>query len=135
MMPTFVAMVLRGDATREQAKDTGMAIVLVFLLVWVFRRQDAYIAVAISAHLMAMVAPQVFRPVAVIWFGLSHVIGTVVSRVLLAAIFFAVVTPIGLWRRMIGGDSLKLRAFKSGSGSVMKERNHTFVGKDLEQPY
>jgi hypothetical protein len=30
---------------------------------------------------------------------------------------------------------LKLRAFKASRGSVMLERNHTFVGKDLERPY
>ena len=132
---TFIARVLRGEATKEQAKDTGMAIVLVFLLLWVFRRKDGYIAAAITVHLINMVAPQLFRPFAVIWFGLSHVMGAVVSKVVLAAIFFLVVTPIALWRRMVGADSLKLKAFKAGSTSVMRERNHTFVGEDLEQPY
>jgi hypothetical protein len=131
----FFVRVLRGDATKEQAKDTGMALVLVFLLLWLYRRSNVYIGAAFAIHLVTMVVPQVFRPVAVIWFGLSHVLGTVASRVILAVIFFGVVTPIAVWRRAIGADSLKLKAFKAGSGSVMKERNHTFVGGDLEQPY
>ena len=37
-MKQFLSRVLRGDATREQAKDTGMALVLVFVLSWLFRR-------------------------------------------------------------------------------------------------
>jgi hypothetical protein len=131
----FFVSVLRGDATKEQAKDTGMALVLVFLFLWLYRRSDVYIGAAFAIHLVNMVVPQVFRPVAVVWFGLSHVIGTVASRVILAVIFFGVVTPIAVWRRAFGADSLKLKAFKAGSGSVMKERNHTFVGSDLEQPY
>ena len=131
----FVARVLRGDATREQAKDTGMALVLVSLLFWIARRTDGYIGAAIILHLVTMVVPQVFRPLAVLWFGLSHVMGTIVSKMILTIIFFGVVTPIGLWRRMVGADSLKLKAFKAGSASVMKERNHTFVAKDLERPY
>ena len=134
-MKVFLSRVLRGDATKEQAKDTGLAMVLVLLLFWVFRRGDGFVAGAIAAHLVTMVAPQMFRPIAVLWFGLSHLLGTVMSRVILTAIFFAVVTPIGLWRRMIGADSLRLKAFKAGSTSVMKERNYTFTGKDLEQPY
>jgi hypothetical protein len=50
-------------------------------------------------------------------------------------VFLFVVTPISLLRRWLGKDSLKLRDFKTGQGSVMVERNHTFVSKDLERPY
>lgn len=135
MMKAYLSRVVRGDSTKEQAKDTGMAMVLILLLFWVARHKDGYIGLAILIHLITMVAPQVFRPIAVLWFGLSHIMGIVASKVLLGIVFFAVVTPIGLWRRMSGADSLKLRAFKSGPGSVMKNRDHTFVGKDLEQPY
>ena len=112
-----------------------MAVVLVLLLLWLRGRRDVYIAVAILAHLITMAVPQFFRPLAVLWFGLSHVMGSVVSRVMLTLIFFLVVTPIALWRKAFGSDALKLKAFKQGRGSVMKQRHYTYVGKDLEQPY
>jgi hypothetical protein len=134
-MKAFLSRILRGDATREQAKDTGMALVLVFLLVWLLRRRDGYIGVALIVQLVTMTAPQVFRPLAVIWFGISHVMGAVASRVLLSIVFFVFVTPVGLWRRVMGADSLQLKSFGRGKESVMKVRNHTFVGQDLEQPY
>jgi len=135
MIRTLVSRVIRGDATSAQARDTGMAMVLVLLLLWAFRRADGYVLAAIFVHVVNMVVPKAFSPVAVVWFWLSHLLGTIASRVILTAIFFVVVTPIGLWRRMIGADSLKLKAFKVGKGSVMKERNHTFIGQDLKQPY
>ena len=53
----------------------------------------------------------------------------------MAIVFFLVVTPIGVWRRMIGADALQLKRFKTGSSSVMEQRNHRFTGKDLEKPY
>ena len=112
-----------------------MALVLVFLLVWLFRPRDGYIGVALVLHLVTMVAPQVFRPAAVVWFGLAHAMGTIASRVVLSIVFFVVVTPVGIWRRAIGADSLQLKSFGRGRESVMKVRNHTFVGKDLQQPY
>lgn len=135
MMKTFLLRVWRGDASKGQARDTGMAMVLVLLLLWVFRHWDGYISVAIGVHVVAMAAPQIFRPIAVIWFGLSHLMGGAASKVILTVVFFVVVTPVGLFRRLVGAESLKLRAFKSGSASVMEMRNHTYVGKDLEQPY
>jgi hypothetical protein len=134
-MKSFLSRVLGGDATRDQAKDTGMALVLILFIVWFFRRRDGYVLAALVLQVVTMTAPQVFRPLAVVWFGFSHVLGSVVSRVLLSVVFFVVVTPVGVWRRLTGADSLQLKAFGSGRDSVMKERNHTFVGKDLELPY
>jgi hypothetical protein len=134
-MKSFFSRVLKGDATRDQAKDTGMAMVLILFIIWFFRRRDGYILAALVMQVVTMAAPQVFRPLAVVWFGFSHLLGAVVSRVLLSVVFFVIVTPVGMWRRLTGADSLQLKAFGGGRGSVMKERNHTFVGKDLEQPY
>lgn len=112
-----------------------MAMVLVFLLAWLFRRRDGYIGVALVLHLVTMVAPQVFRPLAVVWFGISHVMGAIASRVVLSVVFFVFVTPVGVWRRVMGADSLQLKSFGRGRESVMKTRNHTYVAQDLEQPY
>ena len=62
-------------------------------------------------------------------------VGTVVSKILLTLVFFGVVTPTGVVRRLLRLDSLKLKEFKSGENSVMVIRNHTFTGKDIEKPY
>ena len=88
-----------------------------------------------SRVVVDMTFPQLYRPVAVLWLGLSHLLGTVVSKVLLTLVFFGVVTPIGLARKLLGIDSLKLKDFKSGENSVMVIRNHIFTGKDIEKPY
>ena len=84
---------------------------------------------------MNMTVPQIYKPIAVLWLGLSDLLGAVVSRILMSILFFAVVTPIGILRRLAGKDSLKLYAFKAGKDSVMLERNHTFIGRDLEKPF
>jgi hypothetical protein len=121
--------------TKDQSRDTGMAMVLLLLIVFATRKREGYLVGAMVLHVLNMVVPQMYRPVAVLWLGLSDVLGSVVSKILMSIVFFAVVTPIGILRRLLGKDSLKLRAFKASRGSVMLERNHTFVGKDLERPY
>jgi hypothetical protein len=126
---------LKINITRDHAKDTGMAMTLILLLLYRSFRQDAWLIAAILALLIDMTASQVYRPLAGVWFGLSHLLGIVTSRIILSIVFFGVVLPIGLLHRLSGRDPLNLKAFKAGSNSVMRERNHRFVAADLEKPY
>jgi len=121
--------------TKEQSRDTGMAMVLLLLILYAYLKWRGLLLGAILFQVLNMIVPQIFRPIAVVWLGLSNLLGAVASRVLLSMVFFTVVTPIGILRRLLGKDSLKLRAFKSGEGSVMSERHHTFTGADIERPY
>lgn len=121
--------------TKDQSRDTGMAMVLLLLIVFLARKREAWLIAAMALHVLNMIVPQVYRPVAVLWLGLSDLLGAVVSKILLSIVFLAIVTPMGIFRRLSGKDSLKLRAFKASQDSVMLERNHTFIGADLERPY
>jgi hypothetical protein len=121
--------------TKDQSRDTGMAMVLLLLIIYMRTRRDGYLWAALVLHVLNMIVPQMYAPVAVIWLGISQVLGTVMSKILLSILYFGVVTPIGVLRRLFGKDSLKLRAFKASEESVMSVRNHLFVGGDIEKPY
>jgi hypothetical protein len=82
-----------------------------------------------------MTIPLLYKYVAIFWLGLSHFIGTFASKILLSVIFYLVVTPVGLIRRLLGYDTLKLRQFKAGTESVMVLRNHSFKKEDINKPY
>ncbi len=125
----------RRKISKDESRDTGMAMVLLLLILYsVLRRQELVLA-AIVLHILNMTLPRIYGPIAVVWLGFSHLLGTVMSKILLSIVFFAVVTPVGILRSLIGKDSLKLRAFKASEESVMLERNHTFAAGDLERPY
>ena len=121
--------------TKDQSRDTGMAMVLLLLLLYVALKREALVGGAMALHILNMIAPRIFRPIAIVWLGFSHLIGTLMSKILLSVVFFAVVTPIGALRRFLRKDSLNLRAFKASKESIMLERNHTFTGRDMEKPY
>lgn len=70
-----------------------------------------------------------------VWLSLSHLLGTIMSKLLLSVVFACVVTPMGMCRRILGKDPLRLRQFKIGTGSVMVTRNHQFVDVDIEKPF
>lgn len=120
---------------KDQCKDTGMAMVLILLLTGYFTDNPLFYQIAILVLLVNMIAPRAYYPLAILWFGLSNILGAVMSKVILAIIFFVVVVPVGLLRKVAGKDPMLLKRWKKGSHSAMKVRNHTFTAKDLEKPY
>lgn len=126
---------LKTKITRDQSSDTGSAIVLLLLVVAASRKREAYLFVAIALQVLNMITPQIYRPIAMIWLGISDLLGAAVSRILLSTVFLLVVTPIALLRRLLGKDSLKLHTFRASQDSAMVERNHVFVSQDLDRPY
>jgi hypothetical protein len=119
----------------KKSTDAGMAVVLILLITGYFSEEVLYFKIAIPALVLVMTFPLFYKPFAFFWFGLSLVLGTVVSKILLSIIFFLVVTPIGLLRRMFGKDSLQLRNFKRDDKTVMQIRNIKFTKEDIEVPY
>jgi len=123
------------SSTWDQARDTGMAMTLICLLFAYWGHYPRFLPLAIVLLLLTMIVPQIFRPLAVLWFGLSHIMGNVVSKVILTLIFFLMVTPMGLIRRWAGKDSLQLGQWKKGPGSVFVSREGMIRPEDLTNPY
>jgi hypothetical protein len=119
----------------HRAKDTASAAVLILLLLARFWPMPDLVLAAMAVLLVAMVWPSFFGPASRVWFGFSHVLGGVVSKVLLSIIFLVIATPIGLLRRLLGADAMRMRTWKSDNKSVFVERSQTFSAKDLEIPY
>lgn len=119
----------------DQAKDTGMAMVLIALLIALVTGRRVFIVLAVLLLLVDMVWPKAYRPVGRGWFGLARLLGAVMSRVLFGLIFIVFVAPVGMARRLLGKDALQLRTWKAGRGSVLKVRDHAYRASDIANPY
>ena len=119
----------------EQCKDSGLALVLICLLSFQVWKLSIFMLLAIIFLIVAMSYPPIFKPFARLWFGLSTALGTVVSKVILTVLFFALVLPVGLLRKAMGKDALRIKAWKKGDESVFKIRDHRFKAEDLQNPY
>ena len=121
--------------TKKQASDSGMAIVLILLLIGLFTGNDLYYKIAIPVLVINMTYPMFYYYFAILWLGFSQILGTIVSKIILSVVFFVMVLPVGLIRRMMGKDSLQLKKFKKGKSGVMLQRNHRFTSKDIVNPF
>jgi hypothetical protein len=82
-----------------------------------------------------MIKPLLVYPFTFIWLNVSNLFGKIISKVLLAIIFFLFVLPVGYFRKISGKDNLNLKKFKKSGQSVFINRDHTFTKDDMIHPY
>jgi hypothetical protein len=123
------------NSVPDHSKDTGLALLLIFLLIAYLTGDTTWILPAIVTLVVLMIWPSLFAGPARLWFGFSRLLGTVVSKVLLSGLFYLLVTPVGWIRRLCKHDPMQRKGWKSGRDSSFIIRNHQFGKNDLEKPY
>jgi hypothetical protein len=127
--------ILPKSISKKEASDTGMAMTLICLLLGYFTKNVIYYKIAIPVLVMNMAFPMFYYPFAMIWLGLTNLLGIVISRILLSVVYVLFLMPVGVIRRAMGKDSLNLTGFKKGSSSVMITRDIEFKADDIKNPF
>ena len=120
---------LKKDPTEKDLAWFGVVMLAFFGIVGTFawRWSGTHIAVyaiwsaAILLVTVYYAVPRLRRPLFVGWMYASYPIGWVVSHVLLALIYYGVLTPTGLLLRVLGRDSMN-RQFDRAAKSYWIER-------------
>ena len=121
--------------TREKNKDFGFVILLVLLLFYFNSGNILFLQLSVLCILVSLVIPVVLKPFSFVWYQLSEAMGTIVSRIILFAIFFFIITPIGVGHRVISKKRLLTEQWKKSRGSVFKDRNVCFTFSDIKNPF
>jgi Saxitoxin biosynthesis operon protein SxtJ len=83
-----------------------------------------WIALAFAAVWLALavLAPTLLRPLSRVWMRFGLLLHKIVNPVVMAAIFFVVMTPAGLIMRWLGRDPLRLALDRSASSYWIERR-------------
>ncbi len=130
-----IKKIIPNKITENQKKDTGLALILLFLIIGLLTNNLLYFKITIPIILITMLIPSVLYPLAIVWFTLSNFLGFFISKIILSVIFIILIIPFGLIRRLFGKDSLRLGQFKVSKKSVLINKNHTFTRKDIINPF
>lgn len=110
----------RGGAPAEPGSTRSFALVMAgaFLAVgaWVTWRYNGgwglfgiFAVIAVAFLLVEWLAAALLQPLNRAWHRLGHLLGRIVSPLVLGLVFIGVVTPIGLLRRLAGSRSFAER--------------------------
>ena len=88
--------------------------VFAILASWFYWRYESaltplFFAISGCFALITALAPNLLQPLNHIWFFLGKLLGKIVHPVVLALLFFILITPISLVSRLFGRDELKLK--------------------------
>jgi len=124
-----------SSISKKQCLDTGMVMALIAVIVGLYTHKQVFQFLTIGILVINLLVPSFFYPLAVLWYGISKLLGSITSKFLLGIVFYLVVTPFGLIQRFFKRDRLQIREFKKNSLSVFIMRNHIYDSFDLKNMF
>lgn len=109
--------------------ETILVLVLALLVCYFIFDHTVWVKVAVALGAIGIFLPFLAEKIHWLWMKLAHVLGYVMSRVLLTIIFFVILVPLAFFSRLAGKNSVQL---KKGQSTYFKERNFLFTKESLE---
>ena len=95
--------------TAAEGRKFGLTVGAAFIVIggvltWRGKQRSAIVAFAIGGVLVlaGLVVPTALGPVERAWMGLAHLISKITTPIFMGIVYFVVMTPIGLVRRLSG---------------------------------
>ena len=118
-------------------RSFGLVFFVVFLIValWPLKYEEDIrlwsLALSIIFFILGILNSRLLTPFNKLWFKFGIFLGAVVSPIVMGIVFFLVVTPIGIFMRLLGKDLLKTRKVKNTTYWIKRDKQHTTMKKQF----
>ena len=102
-------------------RSFGLLFFIVFLIValWPLKYEEDIrlwsLVLSIIFFILGILNSQLLTPLNKLWFKFGMFLGLIVSPIVMGIVYFIVVTPIGIFMRLLGKDLLKISKAKNAS--------------------
>jgi len=120
-------------ATREKELETILVLCVALVVIFFATKQkhNYYLTVSVVLGAIGIFSNYLTSKISWAWLKFGEMIGAVMSKVILSAVFFLFLFPIALLSRLFSKNySLQLK--KSTGDSYYFTRNHKYEAKDLK---
>ena len=126
---------------RRELRSFGLIVggmfALIFGLVFPYLKERPYPrwpwALCAALTVLALLWPMALKRVHALWTRVGHAMGAVNTRIILGLIFYLIVTPLGIIRRMVAGDPMARE--RDATLSSYRVRNRPPDRRSMENPY
>ena len=102
-------------------------IVFAIIAVWPIFNDESLriwpIPISLIFLVLGLLNSKLLNPLNFAWIKFGELLGRIVAPIVMAIIYFMIVTPIGLFMRLIGKDLLNTKFLKDKSYWIKREKN------------
>ncbi len=130
---------IKDDKTtlRKFGLTVGTVLLLVGIMLYLTDKPSSVVfgGVGILLILFGLILPNILKPLNKIWMILALIMGWFMSRVILAVLFYFVLTPIGIAAKIFGKKFLNLKIDKEVKSYWEKREKKVTEKTDYERQF
>ena len=115
---------------REKSSNRSFGIIffIVFLLISFWPIMDGQalrvwsLVISLIFLILGILNSKILTPFNLAWIKLGEILGRFIAPIIMAVIYFLIVTPIGLLMRIIGKDLLNIKFSQNSSYWIKREK-------------
>jgi predicted membrane metal-binding protein len=81
------------------------------------------IPIALLFLILGLINSKLLNPLNIVWVKFGELLGRIIAPIVMSIIYFFIITPIGLFMRLIGKDLLKIKFSNRQSYWTKREKN------------
>ena len=102
-------------------------IVFAIIAVWPIFNDESLriwpIPISLIFLTLGLFKSKLLNPLNIVWVKFGELLGRIIAPLVMAIIYFIIVTPIGLFMRLIGKDLLNIKFTKNSSYWIKRKKN------------
>ena len=122
---------------KSSEKTFGILFSIIFLIIsmWpLFQGSDIRLwalFIAIIFLTLALLKQELLKPLNITWIKLGETLGKIIAPIVMALIFFLILTPTSLIVRIFGKDLLKLKKSNDNTYWIKRKKNITTMDRQF----
>jgi hypothetical protein len=122
---------------KSSEKSFGILFAIVFFLIGIWSLLSGGslkvwpLVLSFIFLIVAFFKQELLKPLNNIWIKIGEVLGRIVAPMVMALIFFLVITPLSLIMRLFGKDLLRLKTSKDKSYWIKRDKNISTMDKQF----
>lgn len=119
--------------SKHQCRDFAIVAALVTAIIAATTDSHRALLTTIILLLLAALVPKIYHPMAWVWFKMARILEKGASAILLTVVYYLVVCPVGIVRRLSGKASTRIK--QDSTESYFHAEDKTYSSEDLTKQF